>query len=260
MNILFFGDIIGRPGREAVKKILPKLKTQYRPDLIIANGENLAHGFGISQKTAHEMFSAGIDVLTGGNHSLENKDGIMLFTDGTLPLLRPLNFDPEAPGKGYLELTVRERRVVIVNLQGIAFMRNDVSNPFTVIEHFLKNRDSQKEIIVIDWHAEATSEKVALGKLVDGRVCAVFGTHTHVPTADYEILPGGTAFVSDVGMCGPKDSVIGMEKSSVLQGFLTGELIKYEVAEGPVEINAMLVTLGETSAKATKIDKIHRVL
>lgn len=264
MNILFFGDIVGRPGREAVKKILPQLKKDFAPDLVIANGENLAHGFGISEKTAKEMLASGVDVITGGNHSFENKNGLSLFADMSLPLIRPLNYGISMPGKGNIELMVKNIPVIVVNLIGNAFMRTTSDNPFVTINNFLdehaKKEGEKTKIIIIDWHAEATSEKVAMGKLVDGRVSAVLGTHTHVPTSDYEVLPGGTAFVSDVGMCGPKDSVIGMEKSEVLRGFLNAQVVKYEVANGPVEINAILLTIDETNGKAIKIDKVYRVV
>jgi len=263
MNVLFFGDIVGRPGREAIKKILPDLKKRFEPDLIIANGENLAHGIGLSTKTAQEMFEIGIDVLTGGNHSFHNEDGLKVLANENLPVIRPMNYPANMPGRGFIELNLKNQLVIIFNLIGQAFMKDEVENPFAKAQEFTKNYPSsskQAKIIILDWHAEATSEKVVMGQLVDGQISAVLGTHTHVPTSDWQILPKGTGFVSDVGMCGVKDSIIGMEKSSILKGFLTGENIKFEVAEGPVMINAISLTINEETGMTSKIDKIQELV
>lgn len=263
MNVLFFGDIVGKPGREAVKKLLPDLKRRLEPDLIIANGENLAHGMGISNKTAQEMFEAGINVLTGGNHSFHNEDGLKALADENLPIIRPMNYPVYMPGRGFIELTVKNQSVVVFNLIGQAFMKDKVENPFVKAQEITKNKlsaDKQTKIIILDWHAEASSEKVAMGQLVDGSISAVLGTHTHVPTADWQILPKGTAFVSDIGMCGVKDSIIGMEKSLILNHFLTGESIKFELAEGPVIVNAVTLTIDEKTGLTSKINKVQELV
>ena len=265
MNVLFFGDIVGRPGREAIKKILPDLKKRFEPDLIIANGENLAHGMGLSTKTVQEMFEIDIDVLTGGNHSFHNEDGLKVLTNKNLPVIRPMNYPTNMPGRGFIELNVKNQLVIIFNLIGQVFMKDEVENPFVKTQEFIKSQNEQPtsrgvKIIILDWHAEATSEKIAMGQLVDGQISAVLGTHTHTPTSDWQILPKGTGFVSDVGMCGVKDSIIGMEKSSILNGFLTGENVKFEVAEGPVMVNAIALTIDDETGLTSKIYKIQELV
>ncbi|RJQ13564.1 TIGR00282 family metallophosphoesterase [Candidatus Parcubacteria bacterium] len=260
MKILFFGDVIGRPGREAVKKILPKLKEKFQPNLIIINGENLAHGTGLSSKTTKEMFDAGVNLITGGNHSFKNEDGLKLLDNPQTPIIRPLNYPSNMPGRGSIKLEVMNQSVIVFNLVGQAFMKDDVANPFKAAQEFIRENSKSSKIIILDWHAEATSEKIAMGKLVDGQISAVFGTHTHVPTADWEITKKGTAFVSDVGMCGVKDSVIGVEKTLILKHFLEEEPVKFELAQGDVVINAVSLTVDDKNGKAIKFEKINELV
>ncbi len=249
MFILVIGDIMGKPGRQAVEWSLPGLRKQYELDLIIANGENAAGGFGMTAAIAEEMMGAGVQVLTSGNHIWAQKD-IFPYLD-ELPVLRPLNYPPGVPGRGY----IFSRGVMVVNLMGRTFM-NDIDCPFRAMDALLEQVQNRPKVIIVDFHAEATSEKVAMGRYLDGRVSAVLGTHTHVGTVDAGILPGGTAYVSDIGMTGPGDSVIGVEAEAVIQRFLTGMPFRLVVAKGKPELNAMLVEVDEKTGRALKIERI----
>lgn len=246
------GDIVGRPGRQAVKELLPGLRQQYGFSLVIANAENVAGGLGLTSTTARELLSAGVDVMTSGNHIWAQKE-IYPHLEREMPILRPLNYPPGVPGKGY----VVNHQAMVVNLIGRTFM-GDVDCPFRAIDQLLTEVKPKPPVIIVDFHAEATSEKVAMGRYLDGRVSAVLGTHTHVGTIDSRLLSQGTAYVTDVGMTGPIDSVIGMEPEIVIQRFLTGIPHRMSVAEGRTMFNAISVRVDEESGRATSIDRIYR--
>ncbi len=252
MNILAIGDIIGRPGRQIIHKYLRNLRQQYGLDLVIANGENAAGGFGLTVSTARELLNDGIDVLTSGNHIWAQKE-IIPHLDGDMPILRPLNYPPGVPGRGYLTTG----KTLVVNLIGRTFMTN-YDCPFRTMDRLLADLEPKPPVIIVDFHAEATSEKVALGHYLDGRVSAVLGTHTHIGTIDARILPGGTAYVTDIGMTGPTDSIIGDDAGAVIQRFLTMMPHHLSVGKGKPELNAIVVELDEASGKATGIERIHR--
>ncbi|MFC2040761.1 TIGR00282 family metallophosphoesterase [Chloroflexota bacterium] len=252
MLVLAIGDIIGKPGREAVKELLPDLKRQYGLDLVIANGENVAGGLGLTSNTAIELLDAGVDVLTSGNHIWAHKE-IIPYLDSEMPILRPLNYPPGVPGRGYLI----KKHTAVVNLMGRTFM-GDFDCPFRAMDQLIAELEPKPPVIIVDFHAEATSEKMALGRYLDGRVSAVLGTHTHVGTIDIQLLPRGTAYVTDIGMTGPINSVIGDDTESVLQRFLTALPHRLSVARGKTMLNAVLVKLDDKSGKAISIDRIYR--
>jgi hypothetical protein len=253
LKILAIGDIIGSPGRRALKELLPGLKKQYGVDFVIANGENVAGGLGLTLNTAEELFNTGVDVITSGNHIWVQKD-IIPYLDSEMPILRPLNYPPGVPGRGYL---VFNNKMVVVNLIGRTFIGN-FDCPFRAMDRLLAELESRPAVIIIDFHAEATSEKMALGRYLDGRVTAVLGTHTHVGTIDAQLLPGGSAYVSDIGMTGPLNSVIGDSTDDVLDRFLTIIPHRLSVGKGKVTFNAILVTADEETGKATGIERICR--
>ncbi len=252
MLILAIGDIIGKPGRRAVQELLPSLRQQYGLDLVIANGENVAGGLGITSTTANELLDAGVDVLTSGNHIWAQKE-IIPYLDGELPILRPLNYPPGVPGKGFIV----KGPAMVVNLIGRTFM-GDFDCPFRAMDKLLAELKPKPPIIIVDFHAEATSEKVAMGRYLDGRVSAVLGTHTHVGTIDAYLLPQGTAYVTDIGMTGPINSVIGDDANEVIQRFLTAIPHRLSVGKGKTMFTAILVRIDEDSGKATSIDRIYR--
>ena len=246
------GDIIGRPGRQAVHELLPGLRRQYGLGLIIANAENVAGGLGLTSATADELLNAGVDVLTSGNHIWTQKE-IIPHLDGEMPILRPLNYPPVVPGRGYLV----NRQAMVVNLIGRTFI-GDFDCPFRAIDQLLAEFEHKPPVIIVDFHAEATSEKVAMGRYLDGRVSAVLGTHTHVGTIDAQILSQGTAYVTDIGMTGPIDSIIGMETETVIQRFLTRIPYRLSAARGKTMFNAVLVRVDEESGRAVSIDRIYK--
>jgi len=250
--ILAVGDIIGKPGRQAMQELLPGLRQQYRFDLVIANAENTAGGLGLTPTTAKEVLDAGVDVLTSGNHIWAQKE-IIPYLDGEMPILRPLNYPPGVPGRGY----IINSQVMVVNLIGRTFMGN-FDCPFRAMDQLLAEVKHEPPVIIVDFHAEATSEKVAMGRYLDGRVSAVLGTHTHVGTIDAQLLPQGTAYVTDIGMTGPIDSVIGDDTEAVLQRFLTIMPHRLSVGKGKAIFNAVLVSVDENSGKALSIDRIYR--
>jgi len=254
LKILAIGDIVGRPGREAVREILPDLYRECGIDLVIGNGENCAGGVGITPSTAQELFESGIDVITSGNHIWAQKE-IIPYLDGDLAIIRPLNYPPGIPGHGYLY----KNNTLIVNLMGRVFLGN-FDCPFRAIDRLLAELEGKPNIIIVDFHAEATSEKVAMGRYLDGRVSAVLGTHTHVGTIDAQILPQGTAYVTDIGMVGPVDSVIGDDVASVITRFLTQIPKRLPVGKGKVSFNAILVEVDEGTGKATGIKRIERTV
>ncbi len=253
MRILMIGDVIGKPGRLAVSSLLPDLRCEYEIDMVVANAENVAGGKGVTPVTAEELMDAGVDVMTSGNHIWAQKDIFPLLDDG-MPILRPLNYSPYVIGRGYLLW----KQVMVVNLAGRVFMGN-ADCPFRAMDELLSKTDDNVRLIIVDFHAEATSEKNALGRYLDGRVSAVVGTHTHVGTIDACILPKGTAYVTDVGMTGPKESVIGDDVENVIQRFLTQMPHRLQVAKkGRLIFNSVLLDLDETMGRAINISRLDR--
>ena len=248
------GDIVGKPGRRAVTEILSSLRREHSIDLVVGNAENAAGGFGLTLSTARELFDAGIDVITTGNHIWAQKE-IIPYLDSELAILRPLNYPPKNPGRGYLV----KGNVLVVNLIGRVFMGN-FDCPFRTMDKLLEEFGQRRMPIIVDFHAEATSEKVAMGRYLDGRVSAVLGTHTHVGTVDAQILPGGTAYVTDVGMVGPLNSVIGDEPDDVIDRFLTQVPRRLAVGKGKVNFDAILVEVNEETGKAIAIKRIYKVV
>ena len=254
MRILMIGDVIGKAGRRALAALLPALRRDLKIDIAIANGENAAGGFGLTVQTAQEMLESGVDVITSGNH-IWDKDEIIPYLEEESLVLRPLNYPPETPGRGYINLG----NALVVNLIGRVFVGN-FDCPFRAIDRLLEKLPQLPPVVIVDFHAEATSEKGAMGWYVDGRVSAVVGTHTHVATADARVLPNGTAFVSDVGMVGPINSVIGSEPEEVLDRFLTQTPRKLRVAKGPVRFNSVLIEVDDETGTAREIVRVDRYL
>lgn len=252
MRILMIGDVIGRPGRRAVQVLLPNLRQEYSIDLVIANGENAAGGLGLTRETAEELFASGIDVITSGNHIWDHKE-IIPSLDSELAILRPLNYPPGVPGRGYLT----KGKVLVVNLLGRTFIGN-FDCPFRAMDQLLEELVDKPPVIIADFHAEATSEKVAMGRYLDGRVSAVLGTHTHVGTIDARLLPEGTAYVTDVGMTGPLESVIGDDADAVIRRFLTQLPHRLSVGKGSVVLNSVLVEVEESTGVAKSIVRIDK--
>ena len=255
MRFLFIGDVVGKPGRTALNRHLPKLIDQHAVDFTIANAENSAGGAGATPETCEEMFSAGVDCLTSGNHIWDKKE-IFPYLAREPRLLRPANYPDPNPGAGvYIGRSRDGARVAIVNLMGRVFLVN-VDCPFRAADAILDELRGRADCVVIDMHAEASSEKMAMGWYVDGRVAALIGTHTHVPTADERVLPKGTAYLTDVGMTGPFDSVIGVDKTQVLERFLTQRNVKFHTAEGDVRLYAALIDIDTATGLSTRIERI----
>ena len=254
-RILFVADVVGSPGRETVKAILPGLKRELEPDLTVVNGENAAAGFGLTAKLVQEIKAAGADVITTGNHVFAQKEFVTELPQLEL-VTRPANYPPGAPGKGSCTVRAGGHEVLVMNLMGRIFV-DPIDDPFRAADAILAAHPDHR-IVLCDMHAEATSEKTAMGWYLDGRVSAVVGTHTHIPTADARVLPGGTAYVTDVGMVGPRDGCIGMDKDVVLQRFLTGVPNRFVVASGTVTFNSVLVTISASSGRATSIQRVDR--
>jgi len=254
-RLLFIGDIVGRPGRDLVRRGVPALVAHHAIDLVIANVENAAAGFGITPDIADTLLAHGVQVMTGGNHIWDKKE-ILPYVDEQPRLLRPANLPPGAPGRGrYVTRTASGVSVAVINVMGRVFM-TPIDDPFRgVLDEVDAVRDEAR-IILVDFHAEATSEKVAMGWHLDGRVTAVVGTHTHVQTADERVLPEGTAYITDVGMTGPHDSVIGVVRSAVLQRFATALPQRFETASENPRLNAVIVTADESSGRALAIDRV----
>ncbi len=246
------GDVIGRPGRRAVGALVPSLRREYGVALVIANGENAAGGLGLTKATAEELLGCGVDVISSGNHIWDQKE-IVPALDGELAILRPLNYPPGVPGRGYW---IKEG-VLVVNLVGRTFMAN-YDCPFRAMDQLLAELADRPPVVIIDFHAEATSEKVALGQYLDGRVSAVLGTHTHVGTVDARLLPKGTAYITDVGMTGPLDSVIGDDADAVIRRFLTQIPHRLSVGKGSVILNSVLVEVEESTGRAKSIIRIDK--
>ncbi|MCX6812613.1 MAG: TIGR00282 family metallophosphoesterase [Candidatus Berkelbacteria bacterium] len=257
MKILFIGDIIGRPGRAAVKKLLPNLVKKNDLDFVIANGENLASGKGMTKKTYDEMIEIGVDLFTSGNHIWNNKDIIPFLDDSSVKILRPLNYPKGTPGRGATVLEKGDKKLFVINLQGRVFMPDEVEDPFSLAMQYSQ---TAKDPILIDFHAEATSEKIAFGNYLDGRVAAVIGTHTHVQTADEKIFAGGSGFITDAGMTGPIDSVLGVEKEIIIERFLTSLPVSHKVAVGAVNFSAVLVVIDPERKITTAISRLNETV
>ncbi|NBD22391.1 TIGR00282 family metallophosphoesterase [Paenibacillus glycinis] len=255
MNVLFIGDIVGNVGRAALKKVLPALKTKYNPHIIIANGENAAAGRGITAAIVKELLEAGVHGITMGNHTWDNKD-IFEWIDDQPRLVRPANFAPEAPGQGAAIIKANGKELAIINLQGRAFLP-PIDCPFRKADELIEQFKQKTKNILVDFHAEATSEKIAMGWHLDGKVSLVVGTHTHVQTNDDRILPNGTAYITDVGMVGSMEGVLGMEREAVLHRFLTQLPARFVVDEGDWHLHGVSVEIDDATGKAKKIQKIR---
>lgn len=255
MKILLIGDIVGRPGREAVTKILPELRKDKGIDFVIANAENIAGGSGLTPDTVDELLNSHVDVVTSGDHIWKKKE-IYERLEKDKRVLRPANYPESCPGLGATVIRCNSGKVGVINVIGRVFMNNIDACPFKTAEKELEKISKETKIVLVDMHAEATSEKIALGRFLDGRVSAVFGTHTHVQTADEKILPGGTSYITDVGMTGAQDSVIGRKVEPIIERFLTCMPTRFEMADGNVELQGALVEIDQESGRAISIERI----
>ncbi len=256
MNILCIGDVVGKPGREVLAKALEGLRKEHSIDFVIVNGENAAGGAGILPKQAEEIFALGVDAITLGDHTWDKQD-IYRFLDEHPRMVRPANFPDGAPGRGWTVITSNSGvKVGVINMLGRTFMRYNVNCPFRTLDAAVKEISAQTPIMILDMHAETTSEKVAMGHYADGQVSFVFGTHTHIQTADDKILPKGTAYITDLGMTGPYDSVIGQNKEKIIRRFLTSMPQKFEVAEGAGTLHGALITVDPATGRASAITRI----
>ncbi|SDY69277.1 hypothetical protein SAMN05421736_10350 [Evansella caseinilytica] len=254
MKVLFIGDVVGSPGRNALKEYLPKLKRKYRPELTIVNGENAAGGKGLTEKVYQEIRDAGADVITLGNHAWDKKE-IFDFIDEKDDLVRPANLPEGTPGTGYVIKKVGSYKVAVINGQGRTFMPA-IDCPFRVLDRIVKEVRKKTPIIFVDFHAEATSEKQAIGWYLDGKVSAVVGTHTHVQTADERVLPGGTAYTTDAGMTGPYDGILGMDRDVIINRFLTSLPARFEVTKGREQLNGVILSINGKTGAAESIKRI----
>ncbi|MDQ0159023.1 TIGR00282 family metallophosphoesterase [Alkalibacillus salilacus] len=255
MKILFIGDIVGKPGRDALQQQLTQLKRQHRADFTIVNGENAAHGKGITKKIYHQILEWGADMVTLGNHAWDKKE-IFDFIDDTDQLVRPANFPEGTPGKGMQYATIGKTKIAIINAQGRTFM-NPIDDPFTVVDGLIEQAKRNAHIIFVDFHAEATSEKQAMGWYLDGRASAVVGTHTHIQTSDNRILPNRTAYITDVGMTGPYNSILGVDKNAVIRKFKTGLPVKFDVPEtDQTVLSGVVIDVDQNTGEAKKIERI----
>ncbi len=257
MRVLLIGDIVGKPGRKALEAFLPDIRQTEKVDFVVANGENAAGGFGLTPEIAEAIFDAGVDVITSGNHIWDQRE-IFPLLDGESPIIRPANYPSVAPGRGI----IRIGGVAVINLQGRVFMPEGTHSPWTVIDDLLDElSEDPPRVILVDFHTEATSEQNAMGWYLDGRISALVGTHTHVPTADAKLLPRGTGYVTDLGMTGPVNSIIGSRPDDVLSRFLTAMPKRLNVAEGgPSQFNSVIVQIDETTGLANEIRRIDRIL
>lgn len=282
MKILFFGDIFGRPGREVLKLAMPEWREKYKPDIIMANGENMSHGAGISETALKEIMETGVDIITGGNHSLEGKNAAEILNNPGLPVLRPANMPDGLPGLGYAFFGIENREprpfekergklrimdsaegadLMVINLIGQVNMRYHYNSPFEAVDKILSLVGEVNLPIIVDWHADASSEKMAMGWYLDGRVSAVIGTHSHIPTADERILPKGAAYISDAGMVGPYHSIIGQEITLNLERFIKQIPKKVEVAAAPAfEVNAVYLEIDEKTSRTIEIRRLRKIV
>lgn len=260
LTILFLGDVFGKLGRQCVAKVLPELREEYQPDLVIANAENVAHGKGITEDTLNELLKTGVDFCTGGNHSFAKDEAVSLLGRASIPLIRPANFPSGTPGDGSRMIEVGTRKVLVVNLLGRLFMKGALDDPFSSFDAIDKQwKDRKLSAVIVDFHAEATSEKAAFAWYADGRASAVIGTHTHVPTADEWILQNGTAFISDVGMCGGRDTVLGVAQEHAIANFRSANPGKFDLPEsGICRFNSVLIEINPATRRAINIERIDR--
>jgi len=255
LKILFLGDVVGEPGRKAVIETVPALKKEWEIDFVIANGENAANGRGITPKITIDLLRAGISVITSGDHIWDQKE-IVSYIDTEPRLLRPINYPARTPGQGSIVLETAKGKVGVINVQGRTFMQPILENPFRIMDEAVAAMRGETNLIFVDCHAETTSEKIAMGRFLDGKVSAVIGTHTHTQTADEQIFPGGTAFLCDAGMCGPSESILGRDIEPIVARFITNLPVNFPVAKGPVKLLGALIEIDETTGRALGI---HRV-
>lgn len=259
MRILFIGDIVGEPGRKAVKHLVPVLRERHRLDAVVANGENSAGGSGITRELAAELFAAGVHVITTGDHLWDQKEVTELLVNEPR-FLRPLNYPPGTPGQGSTVVTLENGALLgVINVQGRTFMP-DLDNPFARVRAEIEQLRARTPVILVDMHAEATSEKIAMGRMLDGLASAVIGTHTHVQTADDQIFPGGTAYLSDAGFTGPHESVLGREIAPVIKRFLTNQPQRFPVARDRVLLQGAVVEVDDATGKAVSITRVSEPL
>lgn len=258
MHILFLGDIFGKPGRQLIQKLLPDLKKRFKIDLTIANGENAAGGLGLTASVMHELFAMGIDILTSGNHIWDKKEIVDIIAEEKR-LLRPANFSSSVPGKGAEIFQAGDFKVGVLNLAGRLFMPPQCDCPFATAQREVEILLQTTPLVIVDFHAEATSEKLAMGWLLKDKASAVIGTHTHVQTADERIYPEKAAYISDAGMVGPYRSIIGLDPDRILQRFMTGLPVKWQPAEGKCMLNGVVITLDTSDGRALKIQRIFEI-
>jgi hypothetical protein len=259
LNILIIADIVGRPGRRAIKGLLPGIQKEHNIDFVIANAENAAGGRGLTRQVMNELLGSGIDVLTMGNHVWDNKE-IYSFVDDEFRLVRPVNFPPYCPGQGYHIYTGGiNKKIAVINAMGRIFL-SPLDCPFRTIEEVIKEIQEQSDIIIVDFHAEATSEKLAMGYYFDGKVTAVLGTHTHIQTADERILPRGTAYISDLGMTGPQESILGMDKDMVINKIIYQRPVRLEVAGGTAILQGVMLRIDDSNNQVQEIIRISSTL
>ncbi|MGI6037797.1 MAG: TIGR00282 family metallophosphoesterase [Limnochordia bacterium] len=258
MRVLMVGDVVGRPGRTTLGRYLPRLKRERQIDFVIVNGENAAGGFGLTAPIAKELLDMGADVITSGNHIWDKKE-IYNYLDEEPRILRPANFPPGVPGRGMGFYDHPAGRIAVINLAGRVFMPHGVDCPFRSASELIKEGQSKQATIFVDFHAEATAEKIALGWHLNGKVAGVFGTHTHIQTADARVLSHGTAYITDLGMVGPYDSVLGMEKSTIIERFHNQLPARFNVAGGPVIFGGVVVDVDPTTGKALHIESIWQI-
>ena len=258
MNVLFIGDVFGKGGRIALINEMEYLKREYEPDFIIANGENLADGKGLTEKTARPLYEAGVDVLTGGNHLWDRADSLD-FIRKTEKIVKPMNYPDMTPGSKYYTIVKNGLKLVVINLCGQIYMP-PCDSPFTVLTRNLDEIKAISTAVVLDFHAESTAEKRALGWFVDGKISALIGTHTHIQTADEEILPEGTGYLTDVGMTGSHDSVIGVKRGLIVEKFRTSIPVRYESSDWGLQINAVILSIDENTGKTISIKRIRKLM
>jgi metallophosphoesterase (TIGR00282 family) len=254
VRILFLGDIVGRPARAMLKERLPQIIEAEGLDFVVANGENAAAGSGLTESVANDLFAAGIDVVTLGDHAFKKKDVVPLLT--SMDIVRPLNISRRAPGRGYLIKQKNGKKIGVINLQGRVFM-GPADCPFNGVMDILDQVLAQTRVVIVDIHAEATSEKVAMGYFLAGKVSVVAGTHTHIPTADARIIAGHTGYITDAGMCGAFDSVLGRKKESIIERFVTNLPVRFDLAEGDVRLQGVLLDVDEISGRTTFIKRVE---
>ncbi|MBE9515919.1 MAG: TIGR00282 family metallophosphoesterase [Proteobacteria bacterium] len=257
MNLFFIGDIVGKPGRRILLNDIHALRREYDIDMVIANGENAAAGFGITEKITNALLNGGVDVITSGNHAWDKREALE-FIKHEPRLMRPYNYPEQTPGKGWhVATTASGVRVGILNIMGLVFVHPQLDCPFKAADEALDKHADEADVIVMDFHAEASSEKMAMGWHVDGRISAIVGTHTHIPTADERVLPGGTAYISDIGMTGCYDSVIGMDCKKSLIRFTEKLPERAEIADGPASLCAVLIDIDENTGNSRSIERIR---